>query len=175
MTVGPASSSVLPPYPPPPPPSESSPRGIHIGVLALQGAFQEHLVALRRLDSPSPTLPILPRLVKTIPDLADLHGLIIPGGESTAISLLAQSQHVPGVEGSLLDHLRSWVRSGSRATWGTCAGMILLADEVVEGSMKRGGQELVGGLGIKVVRNQWGRQVRLPLLSAQELAETDAD
>lgn len=159
---------VLPPLPAPPPPSASSPPGIHIGVLALQGAFVEHLNHLRRLSS-SRTLPypIVAKPVRTANELTDLHGLIIPGGESTAISLLASRQPSPTPQhptATFMDHLRSFVRTcnegGGRSTWGTCAGMILLADEVVEGSMKRGGQEVIGGLGIKVVRNQWGRQVR---------------
>jgi 5'-phosphate synthase pdxT subunit len=118
-----------------------------VGVLALQGAFQEHIHLLSQLRPQPPTLA-----VRTTDDLARCDALIIPGGESTTMSLLAQRT-------GLLEPLRSFVRDG-KPVWGTCAGMILLADEVVGGSAKQGGQEGIGGIGIRVVRNQWGRQVK---------------
>lgn len=146
-----------------------------IGVLALQGAYAEHISHLRRLassfppssntptSSPNPSNPSnRKRLnnfttiqVKTAKELQRCHGLIIPGGESTAISLIA-SRQVDESGFSLLDWLKSFVKS--RSVWGTCAGMILLSDEVIEGSMKKGGQEVLGGLPIIINRNQWGRQ-----------------
>jgi len=126
-----------------------------IGILALQGAFQEHLAILSRL-SPLPAggtnVNIEPILVKTIPDLAQCDALILPGGESTTIALLAR------VSG-LLEPLREFVRGGEKAVWGTCAGAILMAEHGVKKGEKEGGQELFGGVNIKVERNGWGSQV----------------
>jgi 5'-phosphate synthase pdxT subunit len=124
-----------------------------VGVLALQGAFHEHLHLLGQLRPQPRTLS-----VRTTEELARCDALIIPGGESTTMSLLAQRT-------GLLEPLREFVRNG-KPVWGTCAGMILLADEVVGGSAKKGGQEGIGGIGIRVVRNQWGRQVRSLLPTA---------
>ena len=122
---------------------------ILIGVLALQGAFLEHLAALRRLSIPA-------NEVRTIADLARCDGLIIPGGESTAIALLAQRE-------GLLQPLRSF-SAGRRPIFGTCAGLILLSESVL--GQKRGGQELIGGLHVTTQRNHYGTQLgsfRAPL------------
>jgi len=81
--------------------------------------------------------------------LRDLAGLIIPGGESTTIGLVAERW-------GMVEPLRDWVKA-ERPTWGTCAGMILLAERA-EGQ-KQGGQPLLGGLDITVNRNYFGRQV----------------
>ena len=78
-----------------------------------------------------------------------VQGLIVPGGESTTMGLIAQRW-------GLVDPLRKWVREG-RPIWGTCAGLILLADRA-EGQ-KQGGQPLIGGLDVTVNRNYFGRQV----------------
>ncbi|KAH9813595.1 PdxT/SNO family [Melampsora americana] len=153
-------------------PSISTQSPITIGVLALQGAYAEHISHLRRLassfpasstttanQSNQPNRKLLNQFttiqVKTAKELERCHGLIIPGGESTAISLIA-SRQIDESGFSLLDWLKSFVKT--RSVWGTCAGMILLSDEVIEGSMKKGGQELLGGLPIIINRNQWGRQ-----------------
>ncbi len=80
--------------------------------------------------------------------LEGLNGLIIPGGESTTMGLLAQKW-------GLLEPLRAFARSG-RPIWGTCAGMILLAKEVVDGVP---GQPILGLMDITVRRNAFGRQV----------------
>ena len=77
-----------------------------------------------------------------------LHGLILPGGESTTMGLVAERW-------GLVAPLRAWVREG-RPIWGTCAGMILLADRAV--GQKQGGQPLIGGLDVTVNRNYFGRQ-----------------
>ena len=149
-----------PPSPSPSPisPSLSSSPPITIGVLALQGAFLEHLHCLRQLS--------VPCLEVRLPShLSLIDGLIIPGGESTAISLLAQREH-------LLIPLRHW-SSTHRPTFGTCAGLILLADEVR--GQKRGGQELIGGMDVAVQRNHYGTQLgsfrttlRVPALKGVE-------
>ncbi len=109
-----------------------------IGVLALQGAVREHVVSLNRLSIES-------RVVKTEKDLEGLSGLILPGGESTAISLLADD--------GFLHHPKELARSGF-PMFGTCAGMILLASGV-EGR----DAGYIGGIDITVSRNASGRQV----------------
>lgn len=112
-----------------------------IGVLAVQGAFVEHEQVLRRLG-------VKPVEVRLPEHLEGLDGLIIPGGESTTIGRVAQRW-------GLLDPIRGLARSG-RPVWGTCAGMILLAKEVVDGVP---GQPLLGLMDVTVRRNAFGRQV----------------
>jgi len=116
----------------------SSPR---IGVLALQGDVREHLAALSELGVTAVS-------VRRPEELATCDGLVLPGGESTTMAKLARTF-------DLLEPLRQRVKEGMPA-FGTCAGMILLADRVVDGIE---GQETVGGLDITVRRNAFGRQV----------------
>lgn len=110
-----------------------------IGVLAMQGAFAEHRAMLRRLDVES-------REVRLPPDLDGLDGLIIPGGESTTMGKLI-------VEFGLLPALRQLVQQ-CLPIYGTCAGMILLADRITGGD-----QPLIGGADLLVRRNAFGRQL----------------
>ena len=124
--------------------SISSTAKIKIGVLALQGAFLEHVNMLR---ATSKNLDVSE--VRVVSELKDLDGLIIPGGESTAFGII-------GGEDGMFEKLKEFVKS-SKPVWGTCAGLIVLADRV-EGQ-KRGGQSLVGGLDITVKRNYFGKQV----------------
>ena len=139
--------------------------GVQLGVLSLQGAFLEHCQLLRACSGVAGV-----REVRTAAELQGLDGLVLPGGESTAIVLIAEpSQPVGSTEqqGGMLEALRGWVRSG-RATWGTCAGLILLSDRIEQTTSKSGGQTLVGGLDVTVSRNYFGRQlgsfeVRLPM------------
>ncbi len=112
-----------------------------IGVLALQGAFREHIKSLQRIG-------IATRKVRLPADLIGLGGLIIPGGESTAIGKLARLY-------GLLAPLQRLAHSGF-PMWGTCAGLILLADRVTH---RASDQPLIGGLDIFVSRNYFGRQV----------------
>ena len=127
-----------------------------VGVLALQGAFAEHVAMLARTGVHAVE-------VRKPVDLTALDGLIIPGGESTSMGLIAQRW-------GLVVPLRNWVQSG-RPTWGTCAGMILLSDRAV--GQKRGGQPLIGGLDVTVNRNYFGRQAASfeTLLDAPQLGE----
>ncbi|MFJ9552850.1 pyridoxal 5'-phosphate synthase glutaminase subunit PdxT [Nocardiopsis sp. NPDC101807] len=111
-----------------------------IGVLALQGDVAEHL---RVLD----TLDVHTAKVLSPDQLDTVDGLVLPGGESTTMSKLA-------VRYGLLEPLRKRVRAGMPA-YGTCAGMIMLADRV-EGAVE--GQETVGGIDMTVRRNAFGRQ-----------------
>ncbi|KAJ3780930.1 glutamine amidotransferase subunit pdxT [Lentinula aff. detonsa] len=118
---------------------------VSIGILALQGAFAEHQASLNRLNS-SRKLNVI--LVRTLDDLNQCDALIIPGGESTTIALLARLA-------GLFEPLKEFMKT--KPIWGTCAGAILLSQSVV--GAKKGGQELLGGLSIKIARNGWGSQV----------------
>jgi 5'-phosphate synthase pdxT subunit len=110
-----------------------------IGVLALQGAFIEHVKMLRRLGVAAGEVR-LPR------DLEDLGGLIIPGGESTTVGKLA-------VTYGLVQPIKAMAGAG-KPIWGTCAGLIFLARHV-EGIR----QPLLGLMDVTVARNVFGRQV----------------
>jgi len=110
---------------------------MHIGVLALQGAFAEHLAILRRLGVEASEVR-LPEQLKS------LDGLIIPGGESTTIGKLA-------VDFNLMEPLIEF--GESNPIWGTCAGAILLSKDA------RREQPLLGLMDITVERNAFGRQV----------------
>ena len=114
---------------------------MRIGVLALQGDVREHLRALA--DSGAEPVP-----VRRASELDAVDGLVIPGGESTTIAKLA-------VAFDLLEPLRKRIAGGLPA-YGSCAGMILLADRVLDGVE---GQQTLGGLDVTVRRNAFGRQV----------------
>ncbi len=112
-----------------------------IGVLALQGAFAAHALALAEVG-------VEPAEVRVPADLDGIDGIVLPGGESTTMSMLLESS-------GLFDPLRDRLREGLPA-FGTCAGMILLAREVLDG---RTDQRSFGSLDIAVRRNAYGRQV----------------
>jgi 5'-phosphate synthase pdxT subunit len=114
---------------------------VRIGVLALQGDVREHLASLEGLG-------VEAFRVRRPEELERCDGLVIPGGESTTMVKLARNFE-------LLEPLRARVAAGMPA-FGTCAGMILLADRIVDGVE---GQETIGGLDITVRRNAFGRQV----------------
>jgi len=124
---------------------------VKIGVLALQGAFIEHISALRSVSkklSKSSALVVTPVEVRCVQDMQGVDGLIIPGGESTSMSLI-------GSKDNLLEEITGWVRKGN-PVWGTCAGCIMLAKDVQ--GQKLGGQGLIGSMDISVHRNYFGRQ-----------------
>ncbi|KAM0151413.1 hypothetical protein ACHAQE_008548 [Botrytis cinerea] len=164
---------------------------VTVGVLALQGAFNEHIQCLRsaseilatKSKSKSKSTSKDPKgdfsveykfiEVRNEAELNSCDALIIPGGESTAISLVAQRS-------GLLEPLRSYVKYHRYPTWGTCAGLILLAESA--NRTKTGGQELIGGLDVRVNRNHFGRQVEsfsanldLPFLSSLSSTSSDLD
>ena len=112
-----------------------------VGVLALQGDVREHLAALREQGAEAVT-------VRRPEELAAVDGLVLPGGESTTMAKLARRFE-------LLEPLRSAVRAGL-PVYGSCAGMILLADRILDAPAD---QETVGGLDVTVRRNAFGRQV----------------
>ena len=110
-----------------------------IGVLALQGSFAEHTVALGRLGAEAV-------LVRTRADVEGIDGLIIPGGESTTIGKLL-------VLSGLRDFIRAMILEGM-PVYGTCAGMILLARDIGPAEPPH-----LGVMDIRVKRNAFGRQV----------------
>ena len=112
-----------------------------IGVLAVQGDVREHLRMLE--EAGASAVPVRRPL-----ELHGLDGVVIPGGESTTMHKLT-------VVFDLLEPLRDQVRAGLPA-FGTCAGMIMLADRVESGAP---GQETIGGIDVTVRRNAFGRQV----------------
>jgi 5'-phosphate synthase pdxT subunit len=112
-----------------------------IGVLALQGDVREHVNALAACGA-------VTRRVRSAEELDGLDALVVPGGESTTMSNLA-------LRWGLMEPLRALVRGGLPA-YGSCAGMIMLADRIEGG---RPDQETIGGLDITVRRNAFGRQV----------------
>jgi pyridoxal 5'-phosphate synthase pdxT subunit len=112
-----------------------------IGVLALQGDVREHLRALGSCG-------VEATVVRRPAELAAVDGLVLPGGESTTMVKLARIF-------DLLEPLRARIADGLPAL-GTCAGMILLADRVLDGAP---GQETIGGMDVTVRRNAFGRQV----------------
>jgi pyridoxal 5'-phosphate synthase pdxT subunit len=127
---------------------ESTPRQdrhLTIGVLALQGAFEAHAKALTALG-------VTAKLVRTPAELANLDGLIIPGGESTTFLKFLE-------RGGFLDALQSFVET--TPTFGTCAGAILLAKNVENPT-----QTSLAALDITVERNAYGRQIDSAILTA---------
>jgi 5'-phosphate synthase pdxT subunit len=128
--------------------NEQTAQPIHpltIGVLALQGAFEAHANALTALG-------VTAKLVRTPAELANLDGLIIPGGESTTFLKFLE-------RGGFLDALQSFV--GTTPTFGTCAGAILLAKNV-----ENPAQKSLAALDITVERNAYGRQIDSAILTA---------
>lgn len=130
-----------------------------VGVLALQGAFVEHITLLeaaatqlRAQNAPSIISRSSCRFiqVRTPAELSECAALILPGGESTSISLIAERT-------GLLEPLRDFVKVQRKPVWGTCAGLILLAESANKSKVT--GQELIGGLDVRVQRNYFGRQV----------------
>jgi pyridoxal 5'-phosphate synthase pdxT subunit len=114
---------------------------VRIGVLALQGDVREHLQSLTALG-------VEAIAVRRPSELDSVDGLVLPGGESTTMAKLARTF-------DLLEPLRARIKDGLPVL-GTCAGMILLADRIVDGTAD---QETIGGLDITVRRNAFGRQV----------------
>ena len=114
--------------------------GVRVGVLALQGDFREHLAVLRALGADA--VP-----VRRPAELASVSGLVIPGGESTVMDKLSRIFE-------LREPLIAAIRGGL-PVYGTCAGLIMLSDRVVDGIA---GQQTLGGLDVTVRRNAFGGQ-----------------
>lgn len=123
----------------------SRPTAPYVGVLALQGDVREHVAALTALGVDAGP-------VRRPAELDRCDGLVLPGGESTTIGRLAR--HF-----DMLAPLRAYV-AADRPVLGTCAGMVLLADRVLDGTpAQQDGSEMIGGLDVTVRRNAFGRQV----------------
>jgi len=112
-----------------------------IGVLALQGDFREHINAAENSGHQATA-------IRRINELNDVDALILPGGESTTIALLARTY-------GLIEPIRKKISEGL-PVYGSCAGMILLAEQVIDGIEN---QETFGGINMSVRRNAFGRQV----------------
>lgn len=112
-----------------------------IGVLALQGDFREHITAATASGHEAIA-------VRRLEELQSIDALILPGGESTTIALLAKTYN-------LMAPIRHAISDGL-PVYGSCAGMILLADRILDGAP---GQETFGGINMTVRRNAFGRQV----------------
>lgn len=112
-----------------------------IGVLALQGAFAVHAEIFAALGCAT-------REVRTAGQLASVDGLVVPGGESTTMSMLLERS-------AMLEPLRARVEDGL-PVFGTCAGMILLSSDIRDG---RDDQHALGALDLSVTRNGYGRQI----------------
>ena len=112
-----------------------------IGVLALQGDFREHIAAVTAAGHTA-------LAIRRVSELNEVDALILPGGESTTIALLAKSY-------DLFQPIRDRIKDGL-PVYGSCAGMILLADRIIDGAV---GQETFGGIDMTVRRNAFGRQV----------------
>jgi 5'-phosphate synthase pdxT subunit len=115
-----------------------------VGVLALQGDTREHLAALREAGAEA-------RTVRRLDELNSVDALVIPGGESTAMSHLLR-------EFGLLEPLRARLAEGMPA-YGSCAGMILLATEIADAGVAGREALPLGGIDMTVRRNAFGRQV----------------
>jgi len=113
----------------------------HIGVLAVQGDVREHLAALAASGARAST-------VRRPEEVAAVDGLVIPGGESTTMDKLVRAF---GLQGPLRERI-----AGGMPVYGSCAGMIMLADRIADA---RPDQQTLGGLDITVRRNAFGRQV----------------
>jgi len=112
-----------------------------VGVLALQGAFNRHTRVLGELN-------VATQEVRTPQDLASVDALVMPGGESTTMSQLLESSE-------LFEPIKKMIHEGM-PVFGTCAGMILLAKEIIDG---RDDQVSFGAIDIDVQRNAYGRQI----------------
>lgn len=112
-----------------------------VGVLALQGAFNRHTRVLGELN-------VATQEVRTPQDLASVDALVMPGGESTTMSQLLESSE-------LFEPIKKMIHEGM-PVFGTCAGMILLANNIIDG---RDDQVSFGAIDIDVQRNAYGRQI----------------
>ena len=110
-----------------------------IGVLAMQGAYEEHINILQDLD-------VSPVEIRNKNDLQNIDGIIIPGGESTTMGKLIRTLDI-------YDDLKEKIESGM-PVWGTCAGMILLAKSICNDDTVH-----LGTMDIEVKRNAYGRQL----------------
>eukprot|EP00051_Salpingoeca_urceolata_P012173 m.151051 g.151051 ORF g.151051 m.151051 type:complete len:237 (-) comp17399_c0_seq2:35-745(-) len=122
---------------------------LRIGVLALQGAFAEHVSHLKRVGAAPGAVPLEVCEVRTPQQLEGLDGLVLPGGESTTMALVA-------ARNGILEPLKAYC--ASHPVFGTCAGLIMLSERVLH--TKEGGQSVLGGLDVTASRNFFGTQLK---------------
>lgn len=138
---------------------------IRIGVLGLQGDVSEHIdvvnETLKQMSVPGEAI-----IIKKASQIDEIHGLIMPGGESTTVGRIARQEHI-------IDKVVEAARSGMPIL-GTCAGAILLAKEVYDSKIGDTGQPVLGLMDIRVARNAFGRQkdsfeadITIPILGDQ--------
>ena len=134
-------------------------KDLQVGVLSLQGSVEEHISMLSKIKN------VKPLEVSSLTSLESVDGIILPGGESTTISKLL-------IEFGLFEPLKQRIKQGL-PVWGTCAGMILLAKDVI------GGNPHLGLMDITVRRNAYGRQINsftvsenIPAISEQRIPLT---
>ncbi|KAM9988296.1 hypothetical protein ACTFIZ_003666 [Dictyostelium cf. discoideum] len=134
---------------------------IKIGVLALQGGFKEHVEMVKSIKhcfsecENKYKYSIIVQEVKSVSDIKKLnpHGIILPGGESTSMAIIASANN----DGeNIFTFLKEYIKQGN-FVWGTCAGSIMLSNKV--DGQKVGGQSLIGGLDVLISRNYFGRQI----------------
>jgi len=131
---------------------------VKVGVIAYQGSFEEHAIQLKRAMSKlNLTGEVI--AVKKPKDVDLIDGVVIPGGESTTIGIIAEKLGV-------LDEIKAKINAGLPVL-GTCAGAIMLAKDVSDAKVGKKSQPLIGTMDIQVVRNYYGRQ--------RESFETDLD
>ena len=123
--------------------TEEDPNKPVIGVLAIQGAVEEHIRAITKVGAVAKEIKLPHHFEEK------LDGIILPGGESTTMAII-------GERWGIFPLLKAWVEDG-KPIWGTCAGMILLSNHAIK--QKEGGQSLVGGLDVTVCRNFFGPQI----------------
>jgi len=130
-----------------------------VGVLAIQGAFEEHQACLEASGCRT-------KQIRTVADMheggEELDAMVLPGGESTAMGQIAARTKV--IDGknpqTVWEAIREFIEVSQKPTWGTCAGMILLAERCVGASaVIQDGQALIGGMDVLVCRNYFGSQV----------------
>jgi 5'-phosphate synthase pdxT subunit len=118
-----------------------------VGVLALQGAFREHLDLFKAATQGNDAIDFQYVEVRTERELNSCDALVVPGGESTSMSLIAERTN-------MLVPLQHFI-SSNKPIWGTCAGLIFLSKQIING---RPDQKALGAIDIEVKRNAFGRQ-----------------
>ncbi|XP_045176842.2 pyridoxal 5'-phosphate synthase subunit PdxT-like isoform X2 [Mercenaria mercenaria] len=131
--------------------NETNSYTLTVGLLEVQGAFLEHRVALQKAAQLLGNVDLRLMEIRTANHVTDeLDGLVIPGGESTTISIYLKRNEME-------EPLRRWIHNDRHVTWGTCAGMILLSK--MTDNQKIGGQSTLAIMETEVSRNYFGRQV----------------
>ncbi|KAI3634189.1 hypothetical protein MIR68_007793 [Amoeboaphelidium protococcarum] len=154
-----------------------------VGVLALQGAYKEHFdlvtqIALELKESSNHHVEIIPKFIRTAADVFRhgqllLDGLILGGGESTTMRIVSHHDNQ-----DLIEVLRLAIREHKLPVLGTCAGLILLSDQILDDSSNNGqigdhDKQSIGGLDVQVRRNFYGPQ-KYSFMGEIELCDRDA-